>query len=373
MATNTPNSETTSTGPPFQAPYVKPMPYPGALGSPFFEGANVSKFLERFENIFDDCLVTASVKIRRLFWYCEMLTARHVRSVIGFFGPDWTKICANLKKEYKDRDGISQKISSRIYSEVFKRKPRIENAELLQFCRDYSEISKELLEKGKLDKYTQLRWFLQGFPSSIQSKLINHYNIDLDGDALPDFAKILKKAYGLNQTRKRMAELGTTDIKNDRISDLVDWHAKNDQLEHPFSGSSKLSNSTFQVPVVTAPPLISTSSSQNEKKIEHLKDMMQSLALLVRTLQNNSAAPPILSQPRAQPANTSSESQMRTNYQEEDAGKTRPEGATKCMYCWETNHYLKRHCQVFQDDLNSSQIHLGDKGKVCLGPYKPGV
>ena len=36
MAANTPNSESTSSGPHFQAPYVTPMPYPGAPGSPFF-------------------------------------------------------------------------------------------------------------------------------------------------------------------------------------------------------------------------------------------------------------------------------------------------------------------------------------------------
>lgn len=55
------------------------------------------------------------------------------------------------------------------------------------------------------------------------------------------------------------------------------------------------------------------------------------------------------------------------------ANRTRPEGATKCMYCWEKDHYLKRHCQVFQDNLNSSRIHLGDEGKVCLEAYNPGV
>ncbi len=43
------------------------------------------------------------------------------------------------------------------------------------------------------------------------------------------------------------------------------------------------------------------------------------------------------------------------------------------MYCWETDHYLKRHCQVFQDDLNSNRIHLSDEDKVSLGAYKPGV
>ena len=43
------------------------------------------------------------------------------------------------------------------------------------------------------------------------------------------------------------------------------------------------------------------------------------------------------------------------------------------MYYWETDYYLKRHFQVFQDDLNSNRIHLGDEGKMCLEPYLPGV
>ncbi len=158
--------------------------------------------------------MSASEKIRRLPWYCEMFTVWHVRSVIGFSELDWTRICVNLMKEYKDRD-ITQQISSRAYLEAFKDKPRNENTEVLQFCHEYSEISKELLGKGKLDKYTQLRWFLQGLPSFIQSKLINQYDIDLDRNALLDFGEILKKVYGFIETRKRMAELGTTNTRND--------------------------------------------------------------------------------------------------------------------------------------------------------------
>ena len=42
-----------------------------------------------------------------------------------------------------------------------------------------------------------------------------------------------------------MAELSTTDNKNNCTSDLVDWQAKNDQLEYSFSDLSKLSNSIF--------------------------------------------------------------------------------------------------------------------------------
>ena len=267
MTANTPNSESTSTGVQFQTPYVTPIPYPGAPGSPFFEGANISEFLERFENICDYYQMSTSEKICRLHWYFGMFTAQHVRSVIGFLGLDWIKIYASLKKKYKDRD-IAQQISSRDYLEAFKDKPRIENAEVLHVCRDYSEISKELLSKRKQNKYTQLRWFLQALLSSIQSKLINQYDIDLDGDALPDFGDIEKKVYDLIETRKKMAELGTTDTRNDQISDLVDQYAKNDQLDNPFSGPSKLSDSVFQVPIVYTAPLISATLSQNDKMID---------------------------------------------------------------------------------------------------------
>ena len=58
-----------------------------------------------------------------------------------------------------------------------------------------------------------------------------------------------------------MAELGTTDNKNDCISDLVNGRAKNDHLEHPFSGLFELLDSVFQVPIVSTPIFIPTSLS----------------------------------------------------------------------------------------------------------------
>lgn len=58
-----------------------------------------------------------------------------------------------------------------------------------------------------------------------------------------------------------MAELGTADNKNDCISDLFDRQAKNDQLEHPFSGLFRLSDSVFQVSVISTSPLIFASLS----------------------------------------------------------------------------------------------------------------
>lgn len=66
MAAITLSTESTPTQPPFQAPYIMPMPYLGVPGSPFFDGANISEFLERFENMCDDYRILISEKIRRL-------------------------------------------------------------------------------------------------------------------------------------------------------------------------------------------------------------------------------------------------------------------------------------------------------------------
>lgn len=42
-----------------------------------------------------------------------------------------------------------------------------------------------------------------------------------------------------------MAELDIINTRNNWLSDLVDWHAKNDQQDNLFSASSKLSNLVF--------------------------------------------------------------------------------------------------------------------------------
>ena len=55
-----------------QIPYIIIMPYPGTPGTPFFEGSNVTDFLDRYEQMCTDFRVEAKEKIKRLLWYCEM-------------------------------------------------------------------------------------------------------------------------------------------------------------------------------------------------------------------------------------------------------------------------------------------------------------
>ena len=109
-----------------------------------------------------------------------------------------------------------------------------------------------------------------------------------------------------------------------------------------------------------------------DKKIDHLTEMMKDLALSVCTLQNN-ISPSTTKNIQSQPPPISSTNLLQPNNSAFSSQSDWPEGVTKCSYCCAPDHYLKRHCQVFQDDLNSNQIHMKDNQKICLEPYTPGA
>ncbi len=101
------------------------------------------------------------------------------------------------------------------------------------------------------------------------------------------------------------------------------------------------------------------------RKIDHLTEMMKGLALSVRTLQNNTGLP-ATENVRHQLPPTISTNPLQANNPGASSQSEWPEGVNRCSYCWAPDHYLKRHCQAFQDDLNSNRINLGDNRKVCL-------
>lgn len=187
--------------------------------------------------------------------------------------------------------------------------------------------------------------------------MFNCYSLNLDEEKALDFEDILKKAYHFIESRTQMVELATTNTKNNRMSDLVNKLVKKAGLEQPFSGFFTFSDSVFQAPVVFSVFLISVAYLQTNKKIDDLTDMMQSLALLVQTLQSNTGTTPTAPQHEYFSVNTSSKPRVQTNSQGAFPEKRWPEGVKKCMYCWQSDYYLKRHCQAFQDNLHFSQIH----------------
>ena len=229
------------------------------------------------------------------------------------------------------------------------------------------------MAKRKLDSFTHSRWFLQGLPSTIQTKMFYRYELDPDNDLHIDFADLLKKALGLLGAKKKLVDLVWTDKKSKWIEDLVDKYEKKTRISSVTNYSAPLPKFAFQPPVATFIPTTYSGAADSwpvDKKIDQLIEMMQSLALSVRILQSKAG----ISEGKSKPATiqiTSSSSQPSgsISFQRLDW----PEKVTKCFYCWALDHYLKRNCSVFQEDLNSNRIHLGDNQKVCIGPYSPGA
>ena len=130
----------------------------------------------------------------------------------------------------------------------------------------------------------------------------------MDNKKALDFNNILKKTYIFIKSKKQIVELATTNIKNDKISNLVHKFAKKSYLKQLFSGLFALSVLVFQVPVIPFTSVITITLFQNDKKIENLINMMQTLALSIHTLQNNTSATLIIS------ANALPKPYMQTNF-----------------------------------------------------------
>lgn len=113
------------------------------------------------------------------------------------------------------------------------------------------------------------------------------YELDPDDDLHMDFADLLKKALGLLGAKERLVDLVRTDKKTDRIEDLVDKCDTKTRISSGANYSTPLPESAFQPPVATIIPTAYPGAADPrpvDKKIDQLTEMMQGLALSVRTL-----------------------------------------------------------------------------------------
>ena len=220
------------------------MPYLGAPRTPFFEGSNVTDFLDQYSQMCTDYQVDKHEKIKWLSGYCEIFTRKYVETLISSSGTSWAALQKVLWEKYKDQD-LNQQMNSRRFLETSKDKSRANNSDVLQYCRQFSAISQNLVAKGKLDSFTQSRWFLQGLPSTIQTEMFYRYELDPDDDLHMDFADLLKKALGLLGAKKKLVDLVRTDKKSDQIEDLVDKCEKKTRISSATNYSAPLPESAF--------------------------------------------------------------------------------------------------------------------------------
>ncbi len=93
------------------------MPYPGSPVASFFEGTNITDFLDSYSRMCTDYQVDEQEKIKRLSWYCELFTGKYIKTLISSSRTSWVTLRKALREEYKNQD-LNQQMNSRRFLEV---------------------------------------------------------------------------------------------------------------------------------------------------------------------------------------------------------------------------------------------------------------
>lgn len=194
-------------------------------------------------------------------------------------------------------------MNTRGFLESFKGKSLKDDQDVAPYCRRFATISEYLIKKEKLDRHTQVEWFLQGLPPTIRSELFLRYEVKVDEKEKFSFTSLQKLAISIGKSRKRLQNLSRPSKKSARIEDLVERTMQKsrttDDLETEAGPSSKgktpTSSTSNPAPAPTRtkaaplPPL--------ERKVDELADAMKKLSLNFLKLQEGPSNPPSMSNP----------------------------------------------------------------------------
>lgn len=178
-------------------------------------------------------------------------------------------------------------MNSRHFLETYKNKIRADISNVLQYYKQFSAILQNLIAKGKLNLVIQSYLFLQELLSVIPMELFYYYKLNPDNDLNINFANLLKKTLGFLRTKKKLVDLVQIANKSDQIEDLVNKCEKKTQISFVTNYFTLLPKSAFQPLVATLITKIyfgAVDLQPVDRKIDQLIEMIQGLALSIRTL-----------------------------------------------------------------------------------------
>jgi hypothetical protein len=144
-----------------------------------FEGANVTEFLKRYEDLCSGYRVSDKDRLTQLPRYCIQPVAETIRSLKEWKAKDYSALKKALFSEYRN-DDTCQLLYSVPFLKKYKNITRTESDDIMDYCRKFDRIAQHCIEKGVLTKYTAGVWFIYGLPLSIVSRLIRKFAIDTE-------------------------------------------------------------------------------------------------------------------------------------------------------------------------------------------------
>ena len=236
----TPQPAVQTVAPPVYAIVQTPMPLPGTVGAPSFEGNNITGFLETWELLVRDHHLTEGDSVYRLPSYCSPMIKEAIRSLPEAQERNFSAFKRRLLREYIQHNE-SQKVFSKAFLEEYKNAARERKVELTQYCRQFRSIASKLMAKGILVEYEGTEWFLQRLNDRTFRKVCKDCRID---PLEPESFKLMTtidKAVALSTESERFKTLRKADVQSEELKKLVDVRLKDPtKQQEPYGTLSEM-------------------------------------------------------------------------------------------------------------------------------------
>ena len=156
-----------------------PLPY--QQGAPYFDGKDVTKFLNRWETLTFEW--NDEKKIKKMIAYCDEVTGRYIQTLPSYEQNDWAEFRKELLAEYKEEDGEQRRNTETYLQELaqyMRKDPNPSTPKCRTYIFEFTERSNKLLERRLISKHTQVILFLQGFSNKTGDKLCKRCGIDVE-------------------------------------------------------------------------------------------------------------------------------------------------------------------------------------------------
>ena len=290
--------------------------------------------------------------------YCDSVRREIIKTLPEWEDQSpWIELCTALREEFRAEDRYQTTHTMSFLNELVRVDRK--GQDLKSYCRQYSTISKTLLDKRMLSDVDRGRMFLLGLPKWMREKLVVKYGVDdLKPDTYADFASFTSYVLKFNKssmTNKALEmQKDPTPEYQQEIRELIEERTK----------AQKVADETRKVP-----PIVQMGSSIDRAQIDELSHEMARLRIQTMEFKERYAANMPLQMPGYdQPTNTVRLNPMHVS----GSGWEK----NSCLYCrgeiGPPGHW-KRDCAWYNEDISKGVCHLDGYGKLCLGPPNAGT
>jgi hypothetical protein len=152
---------------------IQPLPLPGSLGAPYFDGKNDTAFIQLIEDLFEDCQIPFHERRAKIVRYCTRDIRTKVERIEEYREERFSleRLYKALRFQYRERDDYQQKYTVKRLDEVVREGSLLPDDRLEEYLDAFHDISTGLASRGVLSRYDRGVKFMKGLPKPFRNKV----------------------------------------------------------------------------------------------------------------------------------------------------------------------------------------------------------